>query len=467
LSITTIDEQQATFCTECGQKNNITSKFCESCGAKLLDEQIGPAKKPAKRIPKKIIVAVGLVASVVILVAAFFTVGNAITDPSNIAEKYFLALADSDYEKAFDYLAIEESEFINKDAFCKHMSDNRSKIGKISSYVITEDIQLKGINDLMGTSQMGRIFADALVDDEDYYRYSDYYVNDNKSKKTFLVEYKVNDGRKDDYMFITLQKNDNKKLLFFDDYDVSADGYLAYDVVITVPAGSTVAIDDKELIESEDVTVVSETFDRKNQDIDTYTIPEMFPGLYTLTVKTVFYEDYTEKIKVRGYDNHTKISTHNLILKESLKQELAKRTEADYTIICNSAIAGGEFGALEIACTSNQKKVADIKRTYDRFTDDVLMKVFRGGVTGITFNKFISARDNYLSQDMTYRCSMKANCDYTLAKGDVDKGTWREVECTDRDLYISFTYAYEDNAWVIQDFALGFISLLDIIKSGR
>jgi len=465
LTITTIDEQQATFCTGCGQKNNITSKFCESCGAKLLDEQIGPAKKTVKRIPKKLIVAVGLAASVVILAAALFTAGNAITDPSNIAEKYFLALADSDYEKAFEYLAIDESEFINKDAFCMYMAEGRGILGKLSSYKITDTSQLKNMNDILGMGQISAVFAGSL-DEEEYYDY--YYEDDNNGlKKTFLVEYKVNNGRMDNFLFITLQKNDNKKLLFFDDYDVSADGYLVYDVVITVPAGSTVAIDDKELIESEDVNVVSETFDRKNKDIDTYTISEMFPGSHILTVENVFYEDYTEKIKVSGSGNQTKVSTHDLILKESLKQELAKRTEADYTKICNSAIAGREFSALEISCTDNQKKVADIKRTYDRFTDDVIMKTFRGGVTGITFNKFISARDNYLSQDITYRCSMKVNCDYTLAKGDVDKGTWREVECTDRDLYISITYAYEDNAWVIQDFALGFINLLDIIKSGR
>ena len=479
LSITTANEQQATFCPECGQKNDITSKFCESCGTKLFEEQpavqntptpisnmnIKSAKKTAKRIPKKIIIAVGLVASVVILVAALFTVGNAITDPSDIAEKYFFALVDGDYEKAFAYLDIDESEFVNKDGLGKYIVDSCGEFGKLSSYKITDVSQYAGMDDIGSLGQLTAVFA-GLFDDEDYDDYYDYldeidcYLDDSdKSKRIFLVAYEAEDYLWGDYLYIVLQKNDKKKFLFFDDYDVSHVGYLANDVDISVPAGSTVFLDDIELGGSAGVSVVSEAVDINCRDIDTYTISKMFFGPYKLTVRNALFEDYTKEIKVREYLNYLNVSWDDLTVKESIRNELAKRTENDYIKIFNSAIAGREFSSLGIACTSNQKMAGDIKGEYDKFMKNVMVGDTGGGITDISFKKFESTGKGYVSGDMTYKCSMQVKCDYTMMRNtSFLSETLEEVEYTDRSLSISFTYGYEDNAWVLQNVELGHIS---------
>ena len=143
------------FCPKCGMKNNASAKFCEVCGAEMIDNQLSVQRKTytdsakkgsdlpkkaldlsrkgldllkkgidaakkgipqlitkLKALPKIVKMSSAIALVLVIAIIAFSMIGSAITGPENVVNSYFKAKTNGNWNKMFAYLSINESEFI-------------------------------------------------------------------------------------------------------------------------------------------------------------------------------------------------------------------------------------------------------------------------------------------------------------------------------------------------------------------
>src|SRR5574344_270794 len=115
------------FCEECGTKNEASVAFCENCGHKMEATTVAVPKKVKKPMSKKNIMLISIIGAIVVLVGGFLIVGSNMTNPKNIALKYFRAMAKADLNTMYPYLYTEKSEFISKDLFVSKNEENAKK----------------------------------------------------------------------------------------------------------------------------------------------------------------------------------------------------------------------------------------------------------------------------------------------------------------------------------------------------
>jgi len=457
-------EQQTIFCPECGQKNETTSGFCESCGAKLVDNQpivsapaapapakagvnfsFAPIVKTIKNIPKKVKMIAAAAVALVVVIVAFFAIGNAVTDPSGIAKGYFKAVSSGNYEEAFKYLSLDTSEFVNKESFAKYMDERGGKIEDLVNFSITEQGKEKMSKEERDLMKQWGISADDLKDSD-----NDGFI------KTYTVKYAVKGASSQNTQTITLVKNSSKKLLFFDDYNVSIDNLLISGYTVSVPQGSSVSIDGIAItdLQPADESNSSSYYGYGAANMDTYKVPKIFAGSHDLTVKNDYCEDYEEKISISGSSGTT---VSKMTLKESIRKDLAKKTEDGYSSIFKGAIEGKSFDALGLSCTGDAEQAGKIKSTYDDFVKRIKMNDDGIGYKSVTFKSFTDKEhQTEMNNAMTYTCSLEVKYDCNRV---VNTGWWgvnlEEKNDTNLSQTIQFIYVYENNNWVLQSISLG------------
>lgn len=275
------------FCPECGKENSDKSTYCAECGAKLVDNSgdlgsintfdfdrlksdLKKVKDSAKKVidsagekvkeidtqevrekaekNKKSIVLAGAIGILIIALIIFFSVGKSLTSPEKVAENYFEALKDGNYEKMFSYIDVNESEFINGETFAKYYENTYDSLGQIYNFTIRND-NYDG------------------YDGEDYGN-----MNNDSFVQHYVVSYNVQGSSIEDYFPITITKLGTKKALFFDDYKVALDSIIAENVTVYAPAGCPrVTMDGIELTRTEKASEATEWKDK-------YTLDKIFNG---------------------------------------------------------------------------------------------------------------------------------------------------------------------------------------------
>lgn len=433
------------FCPKCGTNNIDSVNFCATCGAELVDNQ--PEQKTitmntviagAKELPAKIKTLPKLVKqlsvaalALIVVIIAVSAVGSAVTDPKNIAKGYFEAKANGDWNKMYGYLSLDNSDFINKNNFLKLMG-NEEKL-EIVNFEISDSLS-------NGSSYEGYFVS----------------TSDSGMVKTYVVEYLLKGNSSTQSETITLVKNSGKKLLFYDDYDVNIDNLIISNYQISVPKGSTVYLDEIKLTQK---TSSSENdYYDSDSSSDTYVISKIFSGQHDLKVEHPVCAVYTEKIQVSGSGSCGSIySVSKLELNESVKSDLAKKTEETYKQIISSALAQKEFDSLNLICTSESEQQVSIKESYDNLVSE-LKNEDGTGYKSITVTKFTDeSSQKELKASGTYSCELRIEYDYVT----ISKDWWTDELSESPSSYprsssIRFTYVYESDAWVLQNlYSLG------------
>ena len=154
------------FCPKCGTKNNADDRFCASCGAEMIDNQLLPQTDVIQQpiftpdvdvqqstssqsisiqgIGSKIkaLPAIAKILPIVLISLAFvigvlYSVGASMTKPEKIVRDYFNAIISENWDKAFNLVAIENIDSINKESFTKAL---KTSIGsEIISFEIIEN----------------------------------------------------------------------------------------------------------------------------------------------------------------------------------------------------------------------------------------------------------------------------------------------------------------------------------------
>lgn len=393
-------------CPACGFINDDDAVFCESCGARLpsagekgavhvqtLPKQMPlTPRKPLSKLQK--IVAIEA-AVLVVLVALFFIVGNNRYSAESVAETYFDAYVNGDWETVYSLLDLPAGNFLAKDQFEAVMEDTR--LPDIESYSVHAAS--------MGEPAPGEV-----------------------TSTPFEAEYESKAGIKNT-MDLTLVKKDEKTLFFFDTWRVDADA-VADTISILVPKGADVALDGIAL--GEDCLT-----DSIYAGMDHYEVA-VFNGDHTVNAALPWCE-----VAERELDSASNGSAMFLdfTFTEEGAQAMQAKMQTALETFYTSARSGADFDALEglFASDASEDCEEEYQKLLDHLTDGNLT------LNQIRFSEF--EFDQHMS-DGQFQGSLAFDCsyNYTSHGSSSDRTSDNDSRAT---LYATFTY--EDGTYKITD----------------
>lgn len=414
------------FCQNCGTKNNDASIFCESCGAKLekpvapqatqqpvqpTQQPVQPVQpmqqlKPRKPIPK---LAIAIAVEAVVLVAmivVFFKVGNSVYGPEKVAEKFFVEVANQNFKEAYKVLDVEENDFVNEKAF-ENASCN-VELSKVTDYTIKKT---RGSDD----------------------------------EKEVEITYKTKGSSSKRSYDISINKQKDKNMLFFEDWQVSPESMLVEDFQVIVPAGAEVTVDGVKLGKE----YKDKSYDDEDESLQYFLIPEMFAGEHQVVVTQEGMAEVRKLVSV--YDSYGGYYLYEMYPDEETMKAALETAMDDFEAIYTAAAAGEDFEAVADLFSTQEDRQEDAKEDYESLRDNLNNEDGYRVVNKVAFSNLEgSAYEGYVDED---ELCMEVCLDYDYVVeyteewfGEVTNETYENSD------YMYIDLVYEDGEWLLVSF---------------
>ena len=415
------------FCPNCGNNNLEEAVFCGNCGKRIVQETFAelPSEQAVERKPsgdpkraeqiayvyphtvqptlsvsKKpmfVRAKVLLIAITAMVIAAieFLCIGLYATNPKRIAENYFKQFAQSNYEKAYTYLDVEDSPFMNKELFAQKST--------------------------------GQNIENFRVYETEFYGNTDY----RKLIKFYKAEYIYKDSDDIHSTLLTLMKQKKKTLLFFDSWKVSVPQIVS-DYTILVQKGLTAYFDDVLLTDEYKLSADEVTF--VLDENYTYYVPG-----------DVFWGDHTIKAECNGIvDSVTTVSvteSNKSIIKSNQNNASTKAVEITKAIY-DAAMAGKDFSTISTCF------IADIQPEVSQQYAN-LCNTLSKDKTNFKFTKLEGKIVNYIN--LAVMVELDYTAEYSIVDHDLPTSNGNNTDlssCSDtKNLIITM----ENGNWVLSD----------------
>lgn len=381
------------FCPNCGAQNTDYDRFCAECGTMLKSsstaqqtntETFTQALKTIPKPSKKQLAVIIPCVSVVLIAVTVFAVLSKICSADTVGKNYVKYLAEGNYEKAFEYLDVEADDFINAEQFAKYFASLDVEIPSDYSIWVDSYTPLHIVEDESGNSLFG----------------------------------------------FDVIKKDEKQLLFFPLYKVSADNITSKMSIATL-AYSTVNVDG--------IPVESYTADANNNNKQFY-VNNMFYGNHIVEIVNPLCVTYTTEVTLdEDYSSKTFIN-YNLTPKEDIIIELENKTEKNIEKIMQGLLSGKSFDELSLDCTESLKYLNNLKEKYNEWLNDIGEAEKPSGTFTVTVSGDDVSQHEFSDKSLTYECRLvcTATVSFENGKEAMTLGRW----------YI--TYVYENENWKIQ-----------------
>lgn len=406
------------FCPKCGVKNPDEATFCKECGARIVQEEIvipqidqmpQPSQPPVIRKPLTIKhkIIMGEILVLLALVAGFYWVGNSISNPEQLMEKYVKTQLDGKWDDLYSFHQVKESAFINKDQFIQAMEAKASTSPDISNYKVIMN----------------------PFDDEG-----------TGIKKKVSVQYVTQDGE-DEYEDFTLILQKEKAFFFFDKWMVSDSSFAVSD--FTINAG-------KEMVVQVDGVTLDDRYMTTNKDVSDgviYKIPAIVEGSHQITASDVnkLYETVDESVTISRdesvYDVSSNYSQETL---ENASKAAADAIEKLY----QAAYKNNGYESVKKYFTPNAQKqlpnlYEDIVAQYSYYsTGNYQIYKHNIEITDASSNNF------YLATALEVYVTGRANITY----GYYDDYWKKDMKYTTFNIIYQYaTMKYENNKWMIDN----------------
>ncbi len=258
-------------------------------------------------------------------------------DMKQVAEQYFVNMANGDLEEAYGQLDIaqlglgEDDPFINAGMFAKAMA--QSSLGVVNHYQVNEGSEWE----------------------ESLYQWGENLglSGDTPMMRTVRIDYRAEGDTSNKTYPVSLDQASGK-------WKVSLAGIVYQDYRIYVPAGAAVSLDGVPLGEGYRNL---EEGSQEDAYLDSYLIPYLFYGSHEVEVALEDMEDVEETIQV-GYDS-SQYYLEAMQIKEEIQDALVQKAGENMKQIYGAAIAGKDFSAVEELFTENQELRQEIKEYYE------------------------------------------------------------------------------------------------------
>lgn len=406
------------ICQKCGYQNADNEVFCRKCGALIEDESLDqwldsvmPEQKqfninvlfnafkkvfkPKKKVKNWVIILAGEVLLSVVLLFSFFQKLTGMFSAENTAEHYFVALANGEWEEAYSMLELEEGEFTSCKAYDICCENN--SLPFITSYSIQKE------------NQVGTLGKDVTV------------------------LYRERGTSSDTVYNISLNKQPEKKYIFFENWKVSAEDFLSKDVPVTVPHGAVVSIDGISLGE----TYLSAV----ENSLDFYFIPVMFAGKHQIVVSMQGMETVKEVFdtNLNGY------SLEKMQISPNILKKLLEQAEKDLQRIYTAAIQGTPFNKISELFVTDGEKAAEIESSYISLLKELADKEYHQiealDLTSVAGEAYASPEDGICAEvDISFN--------YRIAYSYLDScEDVRKKDTCDGEDELTFYYVPENGKW--------------------
>lgn len=412
------------YCPECGTPNPDSSEYCANCGAELVEHTGRPQQSSVESLSqyaqevksyaqvvksvdyqsyikgflgflnkyKKILIPV---ICVIVVLCVAGKIGSSLSSPERIAEKYFESLVDSDYDKMFDYVMVNESDFIDEERFVKYM----------------ENVNPLGNKQILNYS-MGEPYATGEM------------------VTVCTVSYLLEGSIYENEMEIPLMKQSKKTMLFFDSYKVGLENILSTNFTVTAPEGLKVEIDGIEV---------------KGQPTDegyaAYVVDRFFDGEYTIKITGDLIEEFTDKIYMSTNDSYY---ASGLVLNQNTVTALQNKAQESLRLIFEGVTSGKPYALLQMP----EWISPEIAETYESLLSNYYHEDGTG-LAGVSFADFKveEAPAFNTSGDTTLYLKYKST---TVMNSKAWFSEEIETSTNEKDTGSTFRFVLVDGEWMLE-----------------
>lgn len=223
------------------------------------------------------VVKIAVILAVCAFIGIFIAVGERAGSPYRFAEKYFTYYITNNYQEMYQMIDSENSDFISYENF-KSMCSGEKVYGSMLDY------------------SMGSATKDG-------------------DRVTYVVTYYM-DGDSNPHTYtITLNKQKEKKYVFFNTWKVSVKRFLVEDFLVKTPAGMKASLDGHDLAEYSEGTSEDGTQDY-------YRIPLIFTGDHTLMVSSDLVGNVSKAVYIKKEDESMELTTQDFKMKSREQSDI-------------------------------------------------------------------------------------------------------------------------------------------------
>lgn len=223
------------------------------------------------------IIKIALILAICGFTGIFIAVGERAGSSYRFAEKYFTYYITNNYQEMYKMIDGENSDFISYGNF-QSMCSGEKVYGSMKDFSIGS-------------------------------------ATKNGDSVTYVVSYYMEGDSNQHTYTITLNKQKEKKYLFFDTWKVSVKRFLVRDFQIKTPAGMKASLDGKDLSGYSDGTSEDGTQDH-------YRIPVLFTGDHTLTVSSDLVGNISKAVYVRKDDESMELTTQDFKMNSGEQEDI-------------------------------------------------------------------------------------------------------------------------------------------------
>ncbi|WP_027421886.1 zinc ribbon domain-containing protein [Lachnobacterium bovis] len=355
---------------------------------------------PKRQITKDIKILFGLIGAAVVALVLFFVVGSILNDFNHASDAYYNAVKNYDYKTINKYTNVTDKTFLTEKNFKKSFDLDKKFTGK-------------------------------LVDKEDV----DTAFDISKVKK-FNIE---NEKGRSGYLKLTGTKGSSKNFLFFNAWKISCPQVVAQRVNFIVPKDAKLYINGDQ-VPTKYITSHATT-------TDTYLIPAMYDGQYSISVKPIGHSKMTVKRLVGSQVMDERPSTYfsltRIKLNESEQKELLKQAKKDYARLLNAFVKQEDYETVkDMFATSNSIS----KYRYNNLARLFTASNAKVGIANIKINDIKGSISNNDVNTPSVRLSYNDKVD-----GVENVGTETKIfRDRGRTGYVRVTYKYDEKkGWLV------------------
>lgn len=407
------------YCGECGTKNSNSSKFCENCGAPLVNEHSNiqtDKKNQNKNTQISLKVVIPIIAGVIILIGGIIGYNSLKkkTLPETVAASYFQAYKESDSKKMYQHFDIDanlnNNEFTTEKMFVNTIitDEQKKEAEKISNYEITE---VK--------------------------------IEDGGLTATVKIKYTTTTSAIARTKEINLKKSEKKKFLFFDNWKVSlGDSYVRENYSIYLPKESTAKVEGIDISKYLDK-------DKSSSSYDVYTIPKIFRGEYNIDTKLSYGFNLSEKMNTSS-TSYYRVSISKSSLPEKTQKDMISKAKELLNTFYSGAIAKTEWTQLKEKFSKlDEETLKNYESTYATLVSRVntaSRQLTKMEITDIT----LSSTSASSSDDDGLTVSFKINYSYDLNYKSLFSDEIKTKSNTSNS-YVKFSFKYVNKEFVISN----------------
>lgn len=395
------------YCQNCGKYNENDAAYCEFCGEQIQDNQ------PERYTPTSLELMqyrmmqfkeffgeswdlICILFGIAVFVVAFATIGKTVSDPDQVAKRYFTAVMHQDWSRVYSMLDIADQEhpFLDEDLHFP-LYARRNLAQEESSYI---DYEIKSNS---SSSSAARIH--------------------------YTVEYELPSGYTETMSFTLKKLPHETSWLFYDAYAVDIPDLTVTDVSILAPENSEVYFDG--------FKIPLEYCSISSQHVADYSLPIAFGGEHSIKVEMPNCKISDQDSSSVIFSNGMVFDYTDMVLREKLSNTVLSSMLAWLESLTSSILQGQK-----LTMSNSEIPINDSGMLYMTKMFTSIMDYWNGEsaiVTDILLDNVYITNSQYIQPDGSFISAIFFDYQYTYQHPD-EMGHTVVKTREDQDKFITF-----------------------------